>query len=182
MIYKEGGTSSTQLPVHRKKERVWFHEDEGVLLNKVHHQVRWWMTEWEKILQQIKPTRYQNVQQEMSTSNKTASTALIEKWLKAMHREQAAKADLRWNGCSKSLVVREMQINTMENHFTPISPAQIQKLTDAKSWQGVGLPGTLMPALLVGTRQGGTFWSTVWPSLPKWSQITAITKQFWSQV
>lgn len=94
------------------------------------------MTEWEKILQQIKPTRYQNVQQEMSTSNKTASTALIEKWLKAMHREQAAKADLRWNGGSKSLVVREMQINTMENHFTPISPAQIQKLTDAKSWQG----------------------------------------------
>jgi hypothetical protein len=47
--------------------------------------------------------------------------------------------------CSKSLVIREMQIKmTLRFHLTPIRMAKIKNSSDSTFWQGCGERGTLL--------------------------------------
>ena len=48
-------------------------------------------------------------------------------------------------GCSTSLAIREMHIETtMRYHFTPLRMTIINKLTSNKSWRGCEEKGTLV--------------------------------------
>jgi hypothetical protein len=47
--------------------------------------------------------------------------------------------------CSKSLVIREMQINTtLRFYLTPATMAKMKTLSDNTCWQGCGAKGTLL--------------------------------------
>jgi len=47
--------------------------------------------------------------------------------------------------CSKSLLIREMQIKTtLRFHLTPVRMAKIKNSGDSRCWQGCGERGTLL--------------------------------------
>uniref|UniRef100_A0A7N4NNK6 Uncharacterized protein n=1 Tax=Sarcophilus harrisii TaxID=9305 RepID=A0A7N4NNK6_SARHA len=87
------------------------------------------------------------IHRELTQIYKKSSHSPIDKWSKDMNRqfsdEETETISSHMKRCSKSLLIREMQIKiTLRYHYTPV---RLAKMTgnDDECWRGYGKTGTL---------------------------------------
>jgi hypothetical protein len=69
--------------------------------------------------------------------------------------------------CSKSLIIREMQMKaSLRFHLTPVRMAKIKNSGDSRRWQGCGDRGTLLHCWW-DCKLVQPFWKSVWRFLKK---------------
>uniref|UniRef100_A0A7N4P7Z2 RNA-directed DNA polymerase n=1 Tax=Sarcophilus harrisii TaxID=9305 RepID=A0A7N4P7Z2_SARHA len=106
------------------------------------------------------------IYRELTLIYKKSSHSPIEKWSKDMNRqfsdEEIETISSHMKRCSKSLLIREMQIKTtLRYHYTPVRLAKMTGKNNDDCWRGCGKTGTLMHCWWSCERIQ-PFWRVVW--------------------
>jgi hypothetical protein len=108
-------------------------------------------TDWERLFNNPKSEKgiISNSYKELKKMDSRKSNNPIKKWATELNKEFSTEeyrmAEKHLKKCSKSLIIREMQIKTsLRFHLTPVRMPKTKNSGDSRCWRGCGERGTLL--------------------------------------